>query len=95
LYGRCIVWLTQLTGDGLGRDDVPGAIKYKDGLRELSPLFEPHVILLTELLTAMNPEGLVKHTRALLPACLPLRVSILTVEMHASGGHMTRNVSTA
>src|SRR5712691_3917417 len=79
LQRRRVVWLTQRIGDVLGVGNAVGSIKHKDCLRELSPRFEPHAIVLTELVTAMGGEQLVQHALALLPARCICGESLLTV----------------
>jgi len=72
LHSRCVVWLTELIGDVLDVDDAVVAIKHEDSLLQETPLFEPHPILLAELLTALSREGLVQHARAVLEVRLYL-----------------------
>jgi len=72
LQSRYVVWLTKLIGDVLGVDDAVVSIKHKDGSCELSPLLDPHPIVLPELLTAMGREDLVQNACGVLPTSLQL-----------------------
>jgi hypothetical protein len=64
LHGCYVVWLTELIGDVLGVDDAVVAIKHEDGPLEQTPLFEPHSIVLAELLTTLGRERLVERACA-------------------------------
>ena len=51
---RGILWLVPLIGDVLGVDDAVVPINDKDRSRKPPPLFEPHAVVLPELLGIQN-----------------------------------------
>src|SRR5258708_38724223 len=66
------MWLATLIGAVVEEDEAVVTSKAKAGSRPLPPLFEPHAVVLPELLAAMGGECLVQHARSILPTRLRL-----------------------
>src|SRR5258708_36620595 len=66
------MWLATLIGAVVEEDEAVVTSKAKAGSRPLPPLFEPHTVVLPELLAAMGGECLVQHARSILPTRLRL-----------------------